>query len=111
MREALDRVEAGDPDPVCLACGGIQRSATVAFGQSLDREVLAAAVAAARDADLFMAVGTSLTVQPAAHLSAVALEAGARLVIVNAQPTPYDDMADAVLRDPIGEVLSALAGA
>jgi NAD-dependent deacetylase len=110
MREALDRVEAGEPDPPCLACGGLQRSATIAFGQSLDPEVLAAATAAARDADLFMAVGTSLTVQPAANLCAVALDAGARLVIVNAQPTPYDTFAAAVLSAPIGEVLPALVG-
>ena len=110
MREALDRVLAGEPDPPCLVCGGIQRSATIAFGQALDPEVLAAAMAAARDADLFIAVGTSLTVQPAAHLSAVARESGARLVIVNAQPTPYDDMAGAVLRDPIGEALPAIVG-
>jgi NAD-dependent deacetylase len=108
MREALARVEAGEPDPACLACGGIQRSATVAFGQSLDPEILAAAMAAARDADLFMAVGTSLTVQPAANLCAIALDAGARLVIVNAQPTPYDTFADAVLSAPISEVLPAI---
>ena len=110
MREALDRVEAGEPDPPCLACGGLQRSATIAFGQSLDPDVLAAATAAARDADLFMAVGTSLTVQPAANLCAVALDTGARLVIVNAQPTPYDTFAAAVLSAPIGEVLPALVG-
>jgi NAD-dependent deacetylase len=111
MREALVRVESGEADPACLACGGIQRSATVAFGQSLDREVLAAAMAAARDVDLYMAVGTSLTVQPAANLCAVALDAGARLVIVNAQPTPYDPFADAVLSAPIGETLPILVGA
>lgn len=111
MREALARVESGEADPACLACGGIQRSATVAFGQSLDREVLAAAMAAARDVDLYMAVGTSLTVQPAANLCAVALDAGARLVIVNAQPTPYDPFADAVLSAPIGETLPILVGA
>jgi NAD-dependent deacetylase len=105
MREALDRVEAGEPDPPCLACGGIQRSATVAFGQSLDPNVLGAATAAARGADLFLAVGTSLTVQPAAHLCAIAVDAGARLVIVNAQPTPYDAVADAVLAGPIAELL------
>jgi len=110
MREALNRVEAGEPDPACLACGGLQRSATIAFGQSLDPEVLATATAAARDSDLFIAVGTSLTVQPAANLCAVALDAGARLVIVNAQPTPYDTFAAAVLSAPIGEVLPALVG-
>ena len=108
MRDALDRVEWGEPDPACLACGGIQRSATVAFGQSLDPDVLAVAMTAARAADLFIAVGTSLTVQPAASLCTVARDAGARLVIVNAQPTPYDTVADAVLAAPIGEVLPAI---
>lgn len=108
MRDALDRVERGEPDPACLACGGIQRSATVAFGQSLDPDVLAVAMTAARAADLFIAVGTSLTVQPAASLCTVARDAGARLVIVNAQPTPYDTVADAVLAAPIGEILPAI---
>jgi NAD-dependent deacetylase len=108
MQHQLDRVRAGDPDPACERCGGIQRSATVAFGQSLDEEVLLAAFDAAGSCDLFLAVGTSLTVTPAAQLCAVAKRAGARLVIVNAQATPYDELADAVLREPIGEVLPTL---
>ncbi|MDP9393895.1 MAG: NAD-dependent deacetylase [Actinomycetota bacterium] len=108
MREALDRVAAGDPDPACTVCGGIQKSATISFGQSLRPEVLAAAAAAARDCELFLAVGTLLTVQPAAGLAGLAVRAGARLVVVNRDPTPYDDMASAVLREPIEEVLPRL---
>jgi NAD-dependent deacetylase len=108
MQHQLDRVRAGDPDPACERCGGIQRSATVAFGQSLDEGVLLAAFDAADSCDLFLAVGTSLTVMPAAQLCAVSKRAGARLVIVNAQATPYDELADAVLREPIGEVLPTL---
>jgi len=111
MQRQLDRVRAGDPDPACERCGGIQRSATIAFGQSLDEAILRAAFDAAASCDLFLAVGTSLTVMPAAQLCGVAKRAGARLVIVNAQETPYDDLADAVLREPIGEVLPTLVAA
>jgi NAD-dependent protein deacetylase/lipoamidase len=108
MEDFLARVEAGDPDPACEECGGIVKSATISFGQALDEGVVHAAVAAASDCDLFLAIGTSLTVQPAAQLCAVAVESGARLVIINAEPTPYDQLADAVISDPIGEVLPAL---
>jgi NAD-dependent deacetylase len=111
MQEQLDRVRAGELDPPCARCGGIQRSATVAFGQSLDPSVLRAARAAAEACDVFLVVGTSLRVSPASHLCADALRAGARLVIVNAEPTEYDPAAAAVLRDPIGDVLPAIVGA
>jgi NAD-dependent deacetylase len=105
MQEQLERVRAGDPDPACTACGGMQKSATVAFGEQLDPLVLEAAVVASSACDLFLAVGTSLVVQPAALLAAEAHRRGARLVIVNQGETPLDDRADAVLREPIGEVL------
>jgi NAD-dependent deacetylase len=105
MPEVLARVEAGEPDPACPGCGGIQKSATISFGEALEPDVLAAATAASRDCDLFLAVGTSLSVFPAAGLCDHALAAGARLVVVNAEPTPYDHRAHAVLRDPIGELL------
>jgi NAD-dependent deacetylase len=110
MQQQLDRVRAGEADPACERCGGIQRSATVAFGQQLDGEVLRSAFEAAEACDVFLALGTSLTVSPAAQLCAVAKRAGARLVIVNADPTPYDAIADATFRDPIGTVLPALLG-
>ncbi|MFI6519629.1 SIR2 family NAD-dependent protein deacylase [Spirillospora sp. NPDC050679] len=109
MPEVLERVDAGEDDPLCPECGGIQKSATISFGQPLKQDVLDAAITAARSCELFLAVGTSLTVQPAAGLCLEAVEHGARLVIVNAQPTPYDEVADAVLRDPIGTVLPRLA--
>ncbi|WP_100444279.1 SIR2 family NAD-dependent protein deacylase [Glycomyces xiaoerkulensis] len=111
MREVLPRIEAGETDPPCRDCGGVLKSATVSFGQSLDPEVLSAAIDAGRDCDLFVAIGTSLTVHPVAGLCEVALSAGARLVIVNAEPTPYDDVADALVRDPIGEALPRLVDA
>ena len=114
MQEVLDRVRAGDPDPACLApsgpgtCGGILKSATISFGQSLVPEDLARAERAATSCDLLLAVGSTLTVFPAAGLAPAACEAGARLVILNAEPTPYDDVADAVLRAPISDVLPAV---
>ncbi|MCA1657342.1 MAG: Sir2 family NAD-dependent protein deacetylase, partial [Actinobacteria bacterium] len=97
MLDVLARVDAGEADPPCLRCGGVLKSATISFGQALVPEVLAAAVAAAQDCDLFIAVGSSLSVQPAAGLAEVAHASGARVAIVNAQPTPYDDLADVVL--------------
>ncbi len=111
MAAALERVAAGEPDPACRCCGGILKSATISFGQRLDPATLRRAVAAAATADLLLAVGTSLSVQPAAGLVEVAARAGARVVIVNASPTPYDELADTVVREPIGTVLPALVSA
>ncbi|WP_435243457.1 SIR2 family NAD-dependent protein deacylase [Streptomyces cucumeris] len=108
MATALERVASGEPDPSCAECGGILKSATVMFGQALDPEVLTDAVAVARACEVFLAVGTSLQVQPAASLAGMAAEGGARLVIVNAEPTPYDELADEVVREPIGTALPAL---
>ena len=108
MRAALDRVAAGAPDPECLVCGGILKSATISFGQPLDVDVLSAARDAALACDLMLAVGSSLSVQPAAGLVGLAARAGAAVVICNASETPYDGLAAIVLRGPLGEVLPAL---
>lgn len=110
MAQALDRVSAGEEDPPCQRCGGILKSATIMFGQALDRLVLAMAVHAASDCDLMLAVGSTLTVEPAASLCAVATEAGAHLVIVNRDPTPYDELATEVIREPIGTAIPRIAG-
>ncbi|MBB5138554.1 NAD-dependent deacetylase [Thermocatellispora tengchongensis] len=104
-QEAIDRLLAGESDPPCLDCGGILKTATIMFGQQLDPATLTMAVHAAQECDLFLAIGTSLQVQPAASLVSVAVEAGARLVIVNAEPTPYDDLAEELVREPIGTAL------
>ena len=101
----LDRVRSGEADPACTGCGGILKSATISFGQALVPEVIESALRAAGDADLLLAIGTSLQVYPVANLVPVAKSAGARVVIVNAEPTPFDQIADAVIRAPIGEVL------
>jgi NAD-dependent deacetylase len=111
MTAALARVDAGEPDPACADCGGVLKSATISFGQALDADVLDAAAQAAADCDVFLAVGTSLGVHPAAGLVEVAAASGARVVIVNAEPTPYDGLADLVVREPIGEALPRLLAA
>ncbi|MEV0136276.1 Sir2 family NAD-dependent protein deacetylase [Dactylosporangium sp. NPDC050688] len=111
MPDTLARVSAGDPDPACLSCGGLLKSATISFGQAMDLATLEAAATAAMGCDVFLAVGTSLTVHPAAGLVDVARKAGAMVVIVNAAQTPYDAVADMVVREPIGEVLPRLAAA
>ena len=110
MEEALARVRAGEEDPACLVCGGILKSDTISFGQALVPEVIDRAMAAAGEADLLLAVGTTLQVYPAAGVVPVAHDAGARIVIINDQPTPLDTLADALLRGPIGELLPALCG-
>jgi NAD-dependent deacetylase len=108
MADALARVEAGEDDPACLECGGILKSATVMFGERLDPVVLGEAVTITKACQVFIAVGSSLQVQPAAGLAGVAADHGARLIIVNAEPTPYDDLADEVVREPIGTALPEL---
>ncbi len=108
MAPVLDRLRAGEDDPRCLRCAGLLKSATVSFGQPLVTADLRRAEAAALHCDLLLAVGSTLTVSPACNVVDVAAGAGARVVIVNAQPTPYDAIAEAVVREPIGEALPAL---
>ncbi len=108
MEPVLDRLRAGEDDPECRRCGGLLKSATISFGQSLVAEDLARAHRAALGCDLLLAVGSSLTVSPASDLVPVAAGAGAAVVIVNAQPTPYDGLAGAVVRAPISDVLPEL---
>ncbi|MCA1221118.1 SIR2 family NAD-dependent protein deacylase [Streptomyces sp. 8L] len=105
---ALARVAAGDDDPRCEECGGILKSATVMFGERLDPAVLGQAMAIAKGCEVFIAVGSTLTVQPAASLAGIAADHGARLIVVNADPTPYDDRAERVIREPIGTSLPPL---
>ncbi len=108
MQRVLERVRAGEEDPRCRDCGGILKSDTVSFGQQLVPEVIDRAMRVAGEADLFLAVGSSLQVYPIAGTVDIARSAGAKLVIVNAQPTPFDDVADAVLPGSISEMLSKL---
>ncbi len=105
MRDTLARVEAGEEDPPCLLCGGILKSATISFGQGLVQEDLMRAERAAHACDLMLAVGTSLAVYPIAGVVPVAAQQGARVVIVNAEPTEMDHLAQAVIRASISEAL------
>ncbi len=108
MERALERVRAGEDDPPCRSCGGILKSATISFGQNLVAGDLARAQAAAEACDFCLVVGSSLGVYPAAALPSIAQAAGARLVILNAEPTPFDRAASEVFHEPIGEVLPVL---
>jgi NAD-dependent protein deacetylase/lipoamidase len=108
MLATLDRVRGGEEDPPCHTCGGILKSATISFGQGLAAEVIDRAMQAARQADLLLAIGTSLSVYPVAGAVPLAKSAGARVIILNAQPTPMDELADVVLRGIISKVLPEL---
>jgi NAD-dependent deacetylase len=108
MQRALDRVRAGEDDPACRTCGGILKSATISFGQNLVPDDIERAAAAARRADLLLAVGSTLAVYPVAEVVPVARMSGARVVIVNGDETAMDHLADAVLRGRIGVVLPRL---
>jgi len=110
MQLVLERVRAGEADPQCRDCGGILKSDTISFGQQLVPEVIEQAMRAAGEADFFIAIGTSLQVYPVAGAVDLARSAGARIVIVNAQPTPFDEVADAVFNQPISEILPAILG-
>jgi NAD-dependent deacetylase len=106
--DALDRVRAGEQDPECLACGGMLKSATVSFGQPLDPMDLLRAEKASEECDLMLAIGSTLSVFPVAAMVPIAQRACAKIVIVNAEPTEMDDLADVVVRGSISEVLTAM---
>jgi NAD-dependent deacetylase len=108
MPEAVARVHAGEPDPACLACGGILKAATVSFGQGIPPRVWARAQALTDACDAFVAVGSSLVVQPAAGLPLRAAARGATLVVINREPTPVDGLADAACHGEAGVLLPAL---
>lgn len=111
MQQTLDRVRAGEEDPECLECSGLLKSDTISFGQQLIPEVIERAMTVAAEGDLFIAIGSTLQVYPVAAAVPKALDAGARLVIINAGATQFDEVADAVVRLPIGDVLPRLCGA
>ncbi len=104
---AMEQVDAGDPDPSCPSCGGLVKSATVSFGQRLFAGVVTAASDLVQSADLLVVAGSSLQVYPAAGLPLEAIGAGARLVIVNNEETPFDELAALVVRGRAGAVLGA----
>ena len=107
---ALERVRAGEDDPACPHCGWILKAATVSFGQSLNPVDLDRAERAAAECDLFLAVGTTLAVSPINRTAVIAVQSGARLVIVNGEPTEFDALADALVRGSISDALPAICG-
>ncbi len=106
--EAVARVLAGDLAPECRSCGGYLKPATISFGQAMPYEEMQRASSATLDCDVFLAVGSSLVVHPAAGFPALAKQHGATLVIVNRDPTPLDSIADLVIHGEIGTLLPAL---
>ncbi len=107
--DAVARIGAGEAVPQCLQCGGILKTASTMFGQTMSPEVFARAKRAVTTCDLLLAVGTTLTVEPAGSLCASAVGAGATLVIVNRGRTPYDGIATEIIRDPLSEALPGIA--
>ncbi len=107
----LDRVRAGDPDPSCERCGGLLKSATVSFGQSIEAADLHRAQTAALECDLFLAVGTTLAVYPINETVPIAKQAGARVVILNGEETALDSLADVVVNAGISTALPRIVGA
>ena len=108
MWQMLDRVRAGEADPSCDICGGVIKSDTILFGQNLVPHVIEAAMVAAERSDLLLAIGSTLSVFPAANVVPRAKSAGARIIIVNGEPTKMDRFADAVLIGSLSEILPAL---
>ncbi len=110
MAEAIERVESGDDDPACPACGGILKSDTISFGQSLVPHVIDRAMRASEECDVFVAIGTSLQVYPVANTVQRARAAGASVIIVNGTPTKLDHLADVVVLGALADVLPAICG-
>jgi NAD-dependent deacetylase len=106
--DVLKRVQEGEEDPDCIYCGGILKSATISFGQSLPQDAIEQAHILSATADFFLVVGSSLVVYPAAAMPGVAKDAGAKLVIVNREPTDQDYLADAVIHSDAGPTLTAI---
>lgn len=108
MRETLDRVRGGEADPPCQVCGGILKSDTISFGQSLVPEVIDRAFQVSEECDLMLAIGSTLSVYPVANCVPTAKRAGATVVIVNSQPTEMDRLADHRVLGQIADVVPAL---
>lgn len=96
--------------PSCAACGGPVKSATISFGQPMPEDEMRRATELAQHCDLFLAIGSSLVVWPAAGFPVLARNSGAKLVIINNEPTDQDDIADLVIRHDIGETLGPFIG-
>ena len=100
-----------DEVPACRDCGGIVKTATISFGQPMPEGPMAMAEVEAMMCDLFLVLGSSLVVYPAAGFPLLAHQNGARVAIVNREPTGHDRIADLVLHDEIGPTMSEVAPA
>ncbi len=109
LQWARERIESDNRPPYCTSCAGIVKTATISFGQSMPEEEMAQARAATFNADLFLALGSSLQVFPAASFPVMAKSNRSRLVIINREPTGLDELADLVIPGEIGDVLTAVA--
>jgi NAD-dependent deacetylase len=114
VRHEFDDIEpvflASKEPPSCIACGGIVKSATISFGQAMPEEEMERATEAALECDLFLAIGSSLVVYPAAGLPIAAKRNGAKLVILNRDPTELDSLADLVINAEIGPTMAKVVG-
>ena len=110
MRETLDRVRAGESDPPCLVCGGIVKSDTISFGQSLVPEVIDRAMRVSEECDVMIAIGSTLSVYPVANCVPIAKRSGATVIVVNGQSTEMDHHADHLLIGQIADILPPLVG-
>ena len=108
MQEVLERVRAGEADPACTICNGILKSDTISFGQALVPQVIDRAMRVANETDCLVAVGSTLQVYPVAAAVPAAKSAGASVIVLNAQPTQFDDLADVRLDGQIGDQLPAI---
>jgi NAD-dependent deacetylase len=104
------RFEEEGAAPDCTQCGGPVKSATISFGQAMPEDAMQRATELTQHCDLFIAIGSSLVVWPAAGFPMMARNCGARLVIINREPTDQDDIADLVIRHDIGETLGPFVG-
>ena len=105
LAQARRIIEETERAPRCTRCGGLTKSAVISFGQPMRQKELVQSEQLARMCDLFLVLGSSLVVQPAATLPMIAKNNGAALVIVNNQPTPLDPIADQVINQPLGKTL------
>jgi len=109
IQDVLAQLDAGTEVPTCVACGGWMKPATVSFGQNLPENVLREAATLAAQSDCFLALGSSLVVNPAASLAGLAKRRGAALILVTLGETPYDDLADIRMHAKVGDVLPPIA--
>ncbi|MCS7140153.1 MAG: NAD-dependent protein deacetylase [Candidatus Nezhaarchaeota archaeon] len=108
IEEALKIIDEGIFPPTCRSCGGLFKTGTVLFNEPIPEEALAKAYIESENCDLMIVIGTSLRVYPAAYLPIVAKRRGAKVIIINMEPTPLDEVADIVIHNKAGDVLTAI---